>query len=84
MATIRKFIAGILINLIRMYGYLISPFLGHRCRFTPSCSQYMITAITYYGVLKGLFLGIKRLCRCHPFCPGGCDPVKQKEGRHGY
>ena len=45
------------------------------CRFYPSCSQYTIDAVKEYGVLKGLFMGGKRLCRCHPLCKGGLDPV---------
>jgi len=65
-----------LIWLIRMYQRGISPILGQHCRFRPTCSQYMIDAISAKGLLKGLCLGIWRICRCNPFNPGGYDPVK--------
>ena len=61
--------------LIRAYQKLISPFLGHRCRFTPTCSQYFYKAVSRYGILQGSFLGGKRLLRCHPWSKGGYDPV---------
>jgi uncharacterized protein len=61
--------------LIRVYQYLLSPFLGQRCRFTPSCSQYLLEAVERHGPLRGLWLGMRRLSRCHPWHPGGFDPV---------
>jgi len=61
--------------LIRGYKKLLSPFLGNHCRFFPTCSDYAYQAIEKYGTLKGLFLGTKRLCKCHPLHPGGIDPV---------
>jgi putative membrane protein insertion efficiency factor len=61
--------------LIRSYQVLISPYLGRHCRFTPSCSTYAMEAIEKYGSLKGGWLAIKRIGRCHPFCDGGYDPV---------
>jgi putative membrane protein insertion efficiency factor len=65
----------IIIWLIR--AYQITPFHTHNlCRFTPTCSEYMIGSLNKYGVLKGLFLGIKRILRCHPFGKFGYDPVK--------
>ena len=68
----------IIIYLIR--GYQIIPFIGHKmCRFTPTCSEYMIEAITNYGIIKGLKLGIKRIKRCRPFGDCGYDPVPLKE-----
>lgn len=65
----------ILLALIRAYQYVLSPLMGRSCRFYPSCSSYMMTAINRFGAAYGLFLGAKRLCRCHPFTRGGHDPV---------
>ena len=63
------------IKLIKLYQKFISPLLGSNCRFYPTCSQYALDAINKYGVLKGLWLGIKRICKCHPLNDGGYDPV---------
>ena len=60
---------------IRGYQKFISPALPPSCRFSPSCSQYTLEAVSKYGALKGLWLGARRLVRCHPFNPGGYDPV---------
>lgn len=65
----------ILIKLIRAYQYIISPFIGPSCRFAPSCSEYTVEAVRKYGAIQGLWLGIKRIARCHPWNPGGHDPV---------
>ncbi|WP_028875237.1 membrane protein insertion efficiency factor YidD [Tepidiphilus margaritifer] len=65
----------LLIALIRGYQVAISPWLGRNCRFYPSCSQYTLEAIERHGALKGLWLGVRRVSRCHPFHPGGHDPV---------
>jgi uncharacterized protein len=65
----------LLIGFIRIYQYTLSPFLGMNCRFTPSCSHYVIEAVEKHGALKGSILGVKRLSRCHPWCDGGYDPV---------
>jgi putative membrane protein insertion efficiency factor len=62
--------------LIRAYQLCISPFLPQSCRFHPHCSEYTMTAIRRYGFCKGLCLGMMRLSRCHPYHPGGYDPVK--------
>lgn len=64
-----------LLALITVYRYAVSPFLGQRCRFHPSCSAYAAEALTKYGALRGSWLALKRVCRCHPFHPGGHDPV---------
>ena len=65
----------ILKAMIRFYQKCISPMLGKNCCFYPTCSAYMYTAIEVHGALKGFWLGIKRLLRCHPFSRGGYDPV---------
>lgn len=61
--------------LIRLYRRYLSPMLGPHCRYTPTCSQYAIEAIEKYGALKGGWLALRRILRCHPFHPGGYDPV---------
>jgi putative membrane protein insertion efficiency factor len=63
------------ILLIRLYQWTVSPLLGQNCRFHPSCSQYTLEAIGRFGVLRGAWLGIKRIGRCHPWHPGGFDPI---------
>jgi len=65
----------VLLNMLRLYKRNISPMLGPRCRFDPSCSEYMYIAVARYGALRGFWMGIKRLVRCNPFCRGGYDPV---------
>ena len=70
----------LLILPIRGYQYLISPMLGSNCRFYPSCSHYMIEAIEVHGILKGGYLGIRRILRCHPYSEGGMDPVPPRCG----
>lgn len=64
------------IFLIRFYQKFISPVKPGKCRFYPTCSQYMLEAIEKYGLCKGVWLGMKRILRCHPFNPGGYDPLK--------
>jgi hypothetical protein len=63
---------------IRLYQLLVSPLLGSTCRFMPSCSQYTIDAIEHRGLLRGIWLGLLRVLRCHPFHPGGYDPVRDR------
>lgn len=60
---------------IRFYQIAISPLLGPRCRFYPTCSSYTLEALQAHGLLKGSWLGIRRICKCHPFHPGGVDFV---------
>jgi len=67
----------VLIALIRVYQWLISPWLGNHCRFYPSCSEYAREAIERYGVMRGVWLALRRLLRCHPWHPGGVDPVPE-------
>ncbi len=64
--------------IIAVYRYTLSPLLGYRCRFYPSCSEYAQTAINRYGVVRGLLMSGKRLLCCHPFHAGGYDPVPEK------
>lgn len=71
----------LLIGLIRLYSLLVSPFLGAHCRFYPSCSRYAREAIEHHGCLRGSWLAAARLCKCHPFHPGGCDPVPPQQRR---
>lgn len=65
----------ILILLVRIYQVFISPLWGPCCRYYPSCSEYTIEAIRKYGALKGVWLGVKRVARCHPWHAGGYDPL---------
>jgi putative membrane protein insertion efficiency factor len=66
----------LLVSLIRSYQLLVSPLLPPACRFTPTCSEYAIHAVQKYGPMRGIYMGARRLLRCHPFCAGGYDPVK--------
>ncbi|MBU6467736.1 MAG: membrane protein insertion efficiency factor YidD [Betaproteobacteria bacterium] len=61
--------------LIRFYQWVLSPMLGRSCRFEPSCSHFAYEALGRHGMIKGGFLSIKRICKCHPWHPGGYDPV---------
>ncbi len=67
--------ARLLILLIKAYQYLLSPWVGNSCRFTPTCSQYAIEALHKHGALRGSWLMTRRLLRCHPWHPGGHDPI---------
>lgn len=71
-------IRGLLVGLIRLYQRVLSPLLGPRCRFYPSCSAYAIEAIDRHGPLRGSWLAARRVCRCHPLNEGGMDPVPEK------
>ena len=66
----------LMILLIRGYQKFISPLCPRTCRFYPTCSAYFIQALEKYGVVKGSYIGIKRILRCHPWNPGGYDPLK--------
>ena len=67
----------VLIALIKVYRFSLSPFIGQHCRFTPTCSQYAMEAIETHGAIKGSWMAAKRLSKCHPFHEGGWDPVPQ-------
>ncbi|SHO46119.1 hypothetical protein SAMN02745220_01305 [Desulfopila aestuarii DSM 18488] len=73
---ISEFPKTVLMGLVRGYQYCISPLFPPSCRFIPSCSSYTIQAIEKYGALKGSFLGLCRIIRCHPFSRGGYDPLR--------
>jgi hypothetical protein len=65
---------GMLIAVVRIYQTTLGPLVGPRCRFEPSCSSYFILAVRKYGAMRGAVRGIARICRCHPWHPGGYDP----------
>jgi hypothetical protein len=62
-------------GVVRGYRYAVSPLLGANCRFLPSCSEYAVDALERHGAVHGLYLAARRVCRCHPWHPGGFDPV---------
>ena len=70
----KRWPANLLVLIVRGYQLFISPLLGPRCRFHPTCSHYAIEALQTHGALKGTWLSLKRLGRCHPLNPGGYDP----------
>jgi len=70
-----RLVAALLLGLIGIYRQWLSPLLGPRCRFIPSCSSYGLEAITRHGPWRGSWLTLRRLLRCYPFTPCGCDPV---------
>ncbi len=72
-------LSKIITGLVRFYQLAISPWLGSSCRYSPTCSQYMIEAVNEWGPLKGTWLGLKRIGRCHPWGGHGHDPVPKKE-----
>ena len=68
----------ILIKLIKVYKYILSPLVGHSCRYLPTCSEYSIEALETYGFVKGTYISLKRLLSCHPWGSGGYDPLKKE------
>ena len=80
--ALRKVVTLPFIALIRFYQIAISPFLGSNCRFHPTCSQYALESIKTYGCIKGVWLSSRRILKCHPFHPGGIDPVPDKHKTH--
>jgi len=75
MRTLWRILSSPLVALIKLYQWTISPLLGPKCRFTPTCSQYAIEALKKYGPLKGTWLSLRRIVRCHPWGGHGIDPV---------
>tara|TARA_B100000902_G_scaffold384551_1_gene424855 strand:+ start:516 stop:755 length:240 start_codon:yes stop_codon:yes gene_type:complete len=68
----------IIIKFIKGYKFLISPLLGDTCKYLPTCSEYSIEALKQFGLIKGVFMSIKRILSCHPWGKGGFDPVKKE------
>ena len=71
----------LLLILIRLYRLILSPFIGQHCRFTPTCSEYAHTAIQRYGTLRGGWMAMRRLSRCHPWHEGGYNPVPEENNQ---
>lgn len=72
--VLRRLPSQFLIGGVRLYQIFLSPIFGRYCRFQPTCSHYFIGAVRKYGAVRGSLKGIARICRCHPFHPGGFDP----------
>ena len=82
-ALVMSAIAHLLIALVRTYQITLSPFLGKVCRFEPSCSRYTVACLAAHGAMRGSLLSVKRLCKCHPFHPGGLDPPPPPNEKRG-
>lgn len=82
MGKIKQYTLKVLLNSITAYQYCCSPYLGSNCRFYPSCSEYMRQALTTHG-FTGLFFGLKRLLKCHPWHVGGIDELPHIEDHKG-
>lgn len=78
LAMLGRGVGAVLIAFVRVYQWAISPWLGPRCRFEPTCSAYMIAAIRRFGPLRGLWLGSRRILRCHPWGGNGYDPLPEE------
>ena len=73
---IKKFLTNFVVSLINLYKYLISPLLGNNCRYLPTCLEYTKESVKKFGIMYGIWLGLKRIIRCHPWGKGGYDPIK--------
>lgn len=78
----KKILSRVLCGLICFYQVCISPLFPPSCRFYPTCSNYALEAIQKHGPFKGLYLAVKRILRCNPYCKGGYDPVPEKKDSH--
>lgn len=74
-SKIESILRDTIILMIRGYRTLIRPYLGHRCRFYPTCSEFTLQSLQYHGSFQGVYLSLRRILRCHPFHAGGYDPV---------
>ncbi|MGN8159805.1 membrane protein insertion efficiency factor YidD [Salinisphaera sp. SWV1] len=81
---IGRLVVALLRAPILFYRYAISPLLGPRCRFAPTCSEYALTALSRHGPIRGSWLAIRRVTRCHPLNEGGFDPVPPRAGHAGH
>lgn len=79
MQVLRLILGAPIILLVKIYQWIISPILPQSCRYTPTCSTYMIEAIRVWGPFKGTYLGLKRIASCHPWGGHGHDPVPERE-----
>ncbi|NET31713.1 MAG: membrane protein insertion efficiency factor YidD [Cyanothece sp. SIO1E1] len=77
MKVLNQIARAIIVGIVRFYQVAISPWLGKSCRYSPTCSQYMIEAVNEWGALKGFWMGLKRVGRCHPWGGHGYDPVPE-------
>jgi len=75
-------LSRLLIGLVKLYQKYLSPLLGNNCRYTPTCSEYMIEAIRIHGALKGTWMGLCRIARCNPFGGSGYDPVPPRKEKN--
>ena len=73
---------NVVLALLRCYKYLVSPMMLPACRYVPTCSEYAIEAVENYGALRGSWMALRRVLRCHPFVKGGYDPVRIEPSRH--
>ncbi len=81
MTSARRWLAAPFIGLVRLYQLTLSPWLGMNCRYQPTCSAYAIEALETHGVLKGGWLALRRIARCHPWGGSGYDPVPKSDDR---
>lgn len=81
MQVINNIFRWLIVGIVRFYQLAISPWLGKSCRYSPTCSQYMIEAVNEWGALKGFWMGLKRIGRCHPWGSHGYDPVPENPKR---
>ena len=81
MKLLKLIFSKIIIGIVRFYQLVLSPYLGRTCRYNPTCSHYMIDAVNEWGPLRGFWMGVKRIGRCHPWGGHGYDPVPENPGK---